>query len=213
MNSNSNKKECPGIESLILDLMVKYGALPINAVINYVKNIKLYCSEPTDDPELAAELEEQCFKEAKAEVSSQIKALKRNLRISTSPDEKTIKNSDKIEINRNLINSFWILSEFAKESGPLNQFRAQYPSDILFIKDGKQFEIMSPTLGSEFQINVIKNKNQAIKKEEDKVNLILCLANKEQLSRCLPYTEDLNVLYSQVIPTKDGNPEIKFYTV
>lgn len=111
--------------------------------------------------------------------------------------------------DHSLISSFWVLCEFIKAINPRNHFRAQYPSDIFFIKDRTQYEIMSPNIGDEFFINIIKEKNQQLR-DEDKVKLIMVVQNEEQLNNAVAYTSDIEIMFAQILNNGEKYPSIKF---
>lgn len=107
------------------------------------------------------------------------------------------------------IDAFWVLCEFAKVIDPQNHFKAQYPSDIFFIRDKSQYEIMVPKPGDEFLINIIKEKNSVLR-EEDKIKLIVVVEDENQLNAAIPYTSDINIMFAQILNKDKEYPSVNF---
>lgn len=193
---NQSKETLKSIEEIILDLLIKYGALPQAAITKYVEIINSEANENA--------------------VALVIKRLISTNRLFPEKylNDTIIKSSGSIEYDRRFSDSFWILLDQLRDINKNNHFKATYPSDIFFIDNKKQFEIMSPQLGNEFQISILKNKNNLIKRDEDKISLILGILNEEQLNECISYCDDMDVKYAQVIYSEGSNiPKINNFNI
>lgn len=188
MYNKSNK-----LENEILSLMMKYAALPTAAIKSYIE--KMF-------PEYISG-----HKNSDNAFSNAINNLVRADRLSrdTFAGNEIVKTYKDLEVDRSLINAFWVLIDQIQPGEQNNHFQAVYPSSILFFRDGKQHEIISPAIGSEFEIGLIKNKNSAISDDENKILPIIIVANVEQLSSCIGYSDDMKAEYVQLLPDETSD--------
>lgn len=191
MYNNSNK-----LENEILSLMMKYGALPTAAIKAYIE--KMF-------PEYVSG-----YKNSHNALGNTINRLVRADRLSKDmfAGNEIVKTYADLEVDRSLVNAFWVLIEKLQKGEQNNHFQAVYPSSILFFSNGKQYEIIAPAIGSEFEIGLIKNKNSTIENDENKVLPIIIVSNTEQLSHCISYSDDMQAQYCQILPDETSDNKV-----
>lgn len=119
----------------------------------------------------------------------------------TTPDPKTIA-------------AFWVLLKFIKRINPREHYRAEYPSDIFFLKENVQYEIVVLNKGEEHLISMLKGYNRtSSSEEEDEVRYIIVVQDEEQIEECLNKIGGMKVLFASVTYGEGEVPEVDFYQV
>lgn len=185
--------------SEILNCLMKYGQIPRKALLQYILNTN---SEKETD-------------KIKYMFNGTIKKLIKSGRIfeKRGKKESVITTYYDAEIDERFLDSFWVFTEFSKVLNPKSHFKAAYPSDIYFAQNNKQYEIMSPKTGDEFELSVIKNRNSQIEDEENKINLVVCVLDDKQLTNCISYAGDMDITYAQVLHDGKENPKINIFKI
>lgn len=118
------------------------------------------------------------------------------------PDQKTI-------------DAFWVMLKFIKKINPREHYRAEYPSEIFFLKDNSQYEIVVLNKGEEHLISMLKGYNRITSaEEEDQIRYIILIQDENQIEECLKRTEGMAVLFASVDYSQDSDiPTVSFYKV
>lgn len=116
--------------------------------------------------------------------------------------------------DRKTIDAFWVLLKFIKKINPREHYKAEYPSEIFFLKDNIQYEIVVLNKGEEHLINMLKGYNRiSSEDEEDEMRYIIVVQDEEQIEECLKKVDGMKVLFASIVYTEGDVPEVEFYQV
>lgn len=125
----------------------------------------------------------------------------------TEPDQKTIY-------------AFWILLQYLNKIDSQAHYAANYPSDIFFLKDNVQYEIITLNPNEENLVKMLflENKNSS-KEPEDAIKYIIIVPNEETIENCLKNIPDEVIANNQILfvvlsfdPDKE-EPNIEYFKV
>ncbi len=113
------------------------------------------------------------------------------------------------------INAFWVLLKFIKKINPKEHYKAEYPSEIFFLKDNAQYEIVCIDKGEEHTIALLKGYNRITSDEdEDEIKYIIVIQDESQIEECMRKTGDMPVLFASVDYTPDNDiPTVSFFQI
>ncbi len=78
------------------------------------------------------------------------------------------------------IQAFWVLLKFIKEINPQEHYPAAYPSQIYFLKEGVQYEVLVLNKGEEHLLSMAFNENREYS-DEDRTIKIIVVPNIEEI--------------------------------
>ncbi|WP_286077654.1 DUF5697 family protein [Thomasclavelia cocleata] len=118
------------------------------------------------------------------------------------------------QADRKTIDAFWVMLKFIKKINPKQHYKAEYPSEIFFLKENAQYEIVVLNKGEEHLINMLKgyNRNTSVE-EDDEIRYIIVVQDEDQIEDCLRKTEGMKVLFASVDYGQEDVPEVNFYQV
>lgn len=176
-------------EQLVIDCLSRYYCLKWSQLINL-----LYYKDPEVAQRILVGLKKrQLILEDEGEYVT--------LDPRCTPDPKTI-------------SAFWVMLKFIKKINPKEHYKAEYPSEIFFLKDNIQYEIVVLNPGEEHLISMLKSYNRkTTDDEEDETRYIIVVQNEDQIEECLKRTSGMTVLFASVDYGEDEVPEVNFYKV
>lgn len=125
----------------------------------------------------------------------------------TEPDQKTIA-------------AFWILLEQMPKITANAHYAANYPSEIFFLKDNTQYEILALNPNEENLIKMLFLENRYNSdSEEDIMKYIIIVPDTDTIENCLKNIPQAVIDNKQVLFTtveydyETGNPNIQYYKV
>lgn len=119
-----------------------------------------------------------------------------------------------------MIRAFWILLQYVNKISPREHYPANYPSEIFFLKQGVQYEIVVLNPREEHVLSMLFNENRNNSDdEEDITKYIIVVANTDCIEACLNKIPDKvidnkQVLFATINYKKDSEiPDIQYYQV
>ena len=119
------------------------------------------------------------------------------------------------------LQAFWVLLQFIDKIKPEEHYPANYPSEIFFLKQGVQYEIVVINKGEDHLINMLfmENRNNSIE-EEDSTKYIFVVPSVDDIDNCINRIPDTALDNNQVLfatvayaTPEDEIPKVEFYQV
>jgi hypothetical protein len=174
-------------EQLVVDCLSRYYCLKWSQLINLL----YYKDEEVAQRILVGLKKRQLILEDDAEYVT--------LDPRCTPDQKTI-------------TAFWVMLKFIKKINPKEHYKAEYPSEIFFLKENVQYEIVVLNPGEEHLINMLKGFNRNTSDdEEDETRYIIVIQDEDQIEDCMRRTAGMKVLFASVEYGEDDIPDVSFY--
>lgn len=117
--------------------------------------------------------------------------------------------------------AFWVLLQFIDKIKPEENYKANYPSNIYFLKQGQEYEIIVLYKNEEHLLKPLfmENRNSS-NEDEDAVKYIIVVPDEDSIDDFIGNVPDSvldkgNVLFSTVkyASTEDECPVVEFYQV
>lgn len=119
------------------------------------------------------------------------------------------------------LQAFWVLLEFVDKIKPEEHYPANYPSEIFFLKQGAQYEIVVLNKDEDHLLNMLfmENRNNSVE-EEDTTKYIIVVPDVDYIDNCIAKIPDAildneQILFATVSYEKpeDEVPKVQFYQV
>lgn len=131
-----------------------------------------------------------------------------------------VKLNPNTEPDQKNINAFWILLERIRKINPEAHYIANFPSQIYFLQDNNQYEIISLNLNEENLVKMLflENRNNS-DNENDATKYIIIVPNVDSIENCLKnipesVLDEKRVLFATVeFNYETGYPLIQYYKV
>lgn len=131
-----------------------------------------------------------------------------------------IKIEPKTEPNQKTISAFWILLQYIGKINPDAHYRANYPSEIFFLRNNVQYEIVVLNNDEENLLKMLFLENRASSTdEEDAIKYIIIVPNADDIDVCLKNIPDSAIENKQIMFAtiedfdEDGIPQTKYFKV
>lgn len=131
-----------------------------------------------------------------------------------------VKLDPRTEPNQKTISAFWILLKYFDKINPDAHYAADYPSEIFFLRDNVQYEIvvLNPNEENLIKMLFLENRNSS-DAEEDAIKYIIVVPETGTIEKCLKnipekVLENKQVMFATVDYNFDtGKPNIQYYKV
>lgn len=95
--------------------------------------------------------------------------------------------------------AFWILLKYMSAIKPEEHYRANYPSEIYFLKDKNQYEIIVLRLGDEHLLGPLSNTDRSsgdMEDDSDEMRYIVAVPSASMIPTCQARLKGLKVLFA-----------------
>lgn len=117
-----------------------------------------------------------------------------------------------------LINAFWVFLERISKFKDVPNYKADYPSEIYFLKDNSMYEIVTLREGEEYLLKALflENRNNS-QEDEDKMKYIIIVPSTDAIESCVKnipqdVIDGKQVLFATVnYSVGEDEPDIQYY--
>lgn len=130
-------------------------------------------------------------------------------------DSGNVKHDPRCDYNFKTEMAFWVLLKYIEVVKPDEHYKANYPSEIYFLKDKNQYEIIVLRSGEEHLLGPLSNTDRSsgdIEDESDEMRYIVAVPTATMIPACKAKLKNIKVLFV-VYPedTVSGEePELQF---
>ena len=125
-------------------------------------------------------------------------------------DGANVKISPHSSQDQKMLMAFWVFLHFKDEESMMSNFRADYPSNIFFLRKNTPYEIVAIDKG---QSNLIKSLtlNNRLSSDDGKQKYIVAVPDEKTLLEAVEASKGLDVIFAIVPFTAPGQvPEVQF---
>jgi len=131
-----------------------------------------------------------------------------------------VKIEPKTEPDQKTISAFWILLQYIGKITQDAHYRANFPSEIFFLRNNVQYEIIVINQDEENLLKMLflENRNTSTD-EQDAVKYIIIVPGEESIENCLRYIPDSAIENNQIMFAsigeydEDGIPSTQYFRV
>ena len=144
---------------------------------------------------------------------------KKQIILEDTPGYLTLDLRSKSDIKK--IQAFWVLLEFVDKIKPEEHYPANYPSEIFFLKQGTQYEIVVLNKNEEHLLKMLFMENRSNSIEDDDVTkYIIVVPTVDDIDECINKIPESALDNNQVLfatvsykSPEDACPKVDFYQV
>jgi len=124
----------------------------------------------------------------------------------------------KTNADERTISAFWVLLDYIKKIDPNAHYRADYPSEIFFMRENMMYEIISIFSGEEYLLKSLFLENRYNSQEEqDRMKFIVIVQSPDSIEACISSIPSTIIENGQVVfavleyPDGSDEPKVEYY--